>query len=58
MDRFASGFAVGFVIAAGLMLAFAYDASNLWKSAVIQRGAGLYCPVDGHFAFTDECDKN
>lgn len=26
-----------------------------WRHEIIQRGYGLYCPVEGNFAFTGEC---
>jgi hypothetical protein len=29
----------------------------LWQKDVIERGLGLYCPLDGEFAFTGECGK-
>lgn len=30
---------------------------NIWRGDVISRGFAEYCPEDGRFAFTGECEK-
>ena len=33
------------------------EPNQLWQGQAIERGYGLYCPVDGEFAWVGECEE-
>jgi hypothetical protein len=45
---------VGFF--AGLMIATLFSQAH-YRTRIIDRGYGLYCPADGEFAFIGECKE-
>lgn len=48
-------FSLVFVI--GLSFIIGLSQGYIMKSQAIERGYAIYCPLDGEFAWVDECDE-